>query len=80
MDFAKDLCVVLLLPAIAAYLAWLAISAVRSGQAYFPRIGYYSAKRTPPSFWAIVLLNAGLAIAFAVGWFYLVIEFLDHWR
>lgn|GEM_PF-5683912 len=80
MNPHKMLPVVILLPAVFLYLGWVVVSSIRSGQAYFPRIGYYSRKASPASFWAMILLDVALAAAFAAGWFFLLIELIDSWR
>jgi hypothetical protein len=81
MDMFKKISVVLLLPAVFLYLGWLMVTALKSGQAYFPRIGYYSKKLNPRSYWALIVLHIIVAIAFAIGWFFLVKESIDNnWR
>jgi hypothetical protein len=81
MDMFKKISVVLLLPTVFLYLGWLMVTALRSGQAYFPRIGYYSRKLRPRSYWALIALQVVVAIAFTIGWFLLVKETIDNnWR
>ena len=80
MDIAKKIAIVLLLPAVVFYLVWLIITAVRSDQAYFPRIGYCSRNLKPASFWALVCLSGIFAIGVTAGWFFLVIQYIDEWR
>ena len=78
MDLFKKISVVLLLPAVFIYLGWLMVTSLRSGQAYFPRIGYYSRSLRPRSYWSLILLQVVVAIAFAIGWFFLVKETIDN--
>jgi hypothetical protein len=81
MDLFKKISIVLLLPAVFLYLGWLMVTALRSGQAYFPYIGYYSHRLRPRSYWALVVLQIVVAIAFFIGWFFLVKESIDNnWR
>jgi hypothetical protein len=65
-----------LLPAVGGYLGLLVFSGIRTGQAYFPRVGYYSRHLQPSAFWGLIALTAVLAAAFLIGWFMLLIEYL----
>jgi hypothetical protein len=80
MELYKKVSIALLLPAVFIYLGWLVVSAIRSGHAYFPRVGYYSRELRPKSFWALICLSLVLAAAFVVGWFFLMMEYLDNWK
>jgi uncharacterized membrane protein YphA (DoxX/SURF4 family) len=78
MDLFKKISVVLLLPAVFLYLGWLMVTALKSGQAYFPHIGYYSRKLRPKSYWALIVLQIVVAMAFVIGWFFLIKEYIDN--
>jgi hypothetical protein len=80
LDLVKRLAIVILLPAVVIYFAWQVVSGLKSGHAYFPRVGYYSRELKPAGFWALICLNAVFAAAFAVGWFFLLIELIDKWH
>jgi hypothetical protein len=80
VSHSQKIVILVLLPVAAAYFGWLVATAISSGQAYFPRLGYYSRQLQPASFWGLVTLTLLLAIAFLAGWFMLVMEYLANWR
>lgn len=78
MTYRQKIAIMFLLPTLGLYLTWLIVSGLRSGQAYFPRIGYYSRQLQPAAFWGLISLTLLLAIAFVTGWLMLLMEYMAH--